>query len=179
MRFRTEFYRYRRQAHPPRQGGEHHRARRWPNSISRNSGSTPRGSTSGEATGASQSHRKHGRDHRFDHFHAGRKGLRLPGGKRGRLFPHPRVFAEYGKLSHQPSRGAGSGRSRGNRRAKGRAHADFALWKAAKEGEPCWDSPWGKGRPGWHIECSAMARRYLGDTIDIHCGGQDLIFPAP
>ena len=54
---------------------------------------------------------------------------------------------------------------------------DFALWKAAKEGEPYWDSPWGKGRPGWHIECSAMNRKYLGNTIDIHCGGQDLIFP--
>ena len=54
---------------------------------------------------------------------------------------------------------------------------DFALWKAAKPGEPSWDSPWGKGRPGWHIECSAMNKRFLGDTIDIHCGGQDLIFP--
>lgn len=54
---------------------------------------------------------------------------------------------------------------------------DFALWKAAKPGEPMWDSPWSKGRPGWHIECSAMAGRYLGKTIDIHCGGQDLIFP--
>jgi cysteinyl-tRNA synthetase len=54
---------------------------------------------------------------------------------------------------------------------------DFALWKAAKPGEPAWDSPWGKGRPGWHIECSAMSLKYLGDTIDIHCGGQDLIFP--
>ena len=54
---------------------------------------------------------------------------------------------------------------------------DFALWKKAKEGEPSWDSPWGKGRPGWHIECSAMSHRYLGDTFDIHGGGQDLIFP--
>ena len=54
---------------------------------------------------------------------------------------------------------------------------DFALWKSAKPGEPYWDSPWGHGRPGWHIECSAMVRRYLGKTIDIHCGGQDLIFP--
>ena len=54
---------------------------------------------------------------------------------------------------------------------------DFALWKSAKPGEPYWDSPWGKGRPGWHIECSAMVRNYLGETIDIHCGGQDLIFP--
>ena len=54
---------------------------------------------------------------------------------------------------------------------------DFALWKAQKPGEPAWDSPWGKGRPGWHIECSAMAAEYLGDNIDIHGGGQDLIFP--
>ncbi len=54
---------------------------------------------------------------------------------------------------------------------------DFALWKAAKPGEPYWESPWGQGRPGWHIECSAMSGRYLGKTIDIHCGGQDLIFP--
>ena len=54
---------------------------------------------------------------------------------------------------------------------------DFALWKAAKPGEPSWDSPWGQGRPGWHIECSAMARRYLGETIDIHSGGIDLCFP--
>ncbi|MER2063883.1 MAG: cysteine--tRNA ligase, partial [Alkalibacterium sp.] len=54
---------------------------------------------------------------------------------------------------------------------------DFALWKAAKEGEISWDSPWGKGRPGWHIECSVMATKYLGDTIDIHAGGQDLAFP--
>ena len=54
---------------------------------------------------------------------------------------------------------------------------DFALWKAAKPGEPSWDSPWGKGRPGWHIECSTMSQRYLGDTLDIHGGGKDLIFP--
>ena len=54
---------------------------------------------------------------------------------------------------------------------------DFALWKKAKEGEPSWDSPWGKGRPGWHIECSAMSSKYLGDVFDIHGGGQDLIFP--
>ena len=54
---------------------------------------------------------------------------------------------------------------------------DFALWKAAKPGEPSWESPWGQGRPGWHIECTAMINKFLGDTIDIHCGGQDLIFP--
>ena len=56
-------------------------------------------------------------------------------------------------------------------------HLDFALWKAAKAGEIYWESPWGKGRPGWHIECSAMAKKYLGETIDIHAGGQDLSFP--
>ena len=55
--------------------------------------------------------------------------------------------------------------------------ADFALWKAQKPGEPAWDSPWGKGRPGWHIECSAMSMKYLGETFDIHCGGKDLLFP--
>lgn len=54
---------------------------------------------------------------------------------------------------------------------------DFAVWKAAKEGEPYWDSPWGKGRPGWHIECSAMAKKYIGDTLDIHGGGRDIMFP--
>ncbi|MGN0983926.1 MAG: DALR domain-containing protein, partial [Gemmiger sp.] len=55
--------------------------------------------------------------------------------------------------------------------------ADFAVWKAAKPGEPAWNSPWGQGRPGWHIECSAMARKHLGKTIDLHAGGQDLVFP--
>ena len=54
---------------------------------------------------------------------------------------------------------------------------DFALWKAVKPGEPYWESPWGNGRPGWHIECSVMAKKYLGDSIDIHAGGEDLIFP--
>ena len=58
-----------------------------------------------------------------------------------------------------------------------RAAGDFALWKSAKEGEPAWDSPWGKGRPGWHIECSAMSRRLLGETFDMHGGGLDLVFP--
>ena len=57
--------------------------------------------------------------------------------------------------------------------------ADFTMWKAAKPGEPSWASPWGPGRPGWHIECSAMARTYLGGEFDIHGGGLDLIFPAP
>src|SRR5258705_2999926 len=58
-----------------------------------------------------------------------------------------------------------------------RSPMDFALWKAAKPGEPAWDSPWGKGRPGWHIECSAMSMKYLGPTFDMHGGGMDLMFP--
>ncbi|MCI6361679.1 MAG: cysteine--tRNA ligase [Eubacterium coprostanoligenes] len=85
-------------------------------------------------------------------------------------------FMDYGKLSHQPIDDLQSG-ARIAVGDKKEDPLDFALWKAAKEGEPYWDSPWGKGRPGWHIECSAMNKRYLGNTIDIHCGGQDLIFP--
>ncbi len=85
-------------------------------------------------------------------------------------------FKGYGKLSHQPIDDLQSG-ARIAVGEKKEDPLDFALWKAAKEGEPYWDSPWGKGRPGWHIECSAMNRKYLGKTIDIHCGGQDLIFP--
>ncbi len=85
-------------------------------------------------------------------------------------------FNGYGKLSHQPIDDLQSG-ARIAVGDKKENPLDFALWKAAKEGEPYWDSPWGKGRPGWHIECSAMNRKYLGKTIDIHCGGQDLIFP--
>ncbi len=88
-------------------------------------------------------------------------------------------FNEYGKLSHQPLDELAEGASN---RVDGGADIkedpmDFCLWKGAKPGEPSWESPWGNGRPGWHIECSAMAGRYLGKTIDIHCGGQDLIFP--
>lgn len=85
-------------------------------------------------------------------------------------------FKDYGKLSHQPIDDLQSG-ARIAVGDKKEDPLDFALWKAAKDGEPYWDSPWGKGRPGWHIECSAMNKRYLGNTIDIHCGGQDLIFP--
>lgn len=85
-------------------------------------------------------------------------------------------FDGYGKLSHQPIDDLQSG-ARIAVGEKKENPLDFALWKAAKEGEPYWESPWGKGRPGWHIECSAMNRKYLGNTIDIHCGGQDLIFP--
>jgi len=85
-------------------------------------------------------------------------------------------FEEYGKLSghNQEDLEAGARIEVDERKENA---MDFALWKAQKPGEPAWDSPWGKGRPGWHIECSAMANRFLGETIDIHSGGQDLIFP--
>ena len=85
-------------------------------------------------------------------------------------------FPGYGNLSHQPLDELIAGARVDVTEIKENP-IDFALWKGAKPGEPFWDSPWGNGRPGWHIECSAMVRRYLGDTIDIHCGGQDLIFP--
>ncbi|MBC8876563.1 MAG: cysteine--tRNA ligase [Planctomycetes bacterium] len=82
---------------------------------------------------------------------------------------------DYGKLSN---RSADSQQGEGGEAAaKKRSSGDFALWKAAKADEPSWDSPWGKGRPGWHIECSAMSRRLLGETFDIHGGGLDLVFP--
>lgn len=97
----------------------------------------------------------------------------------GDVYYRAKKFQEYGKLSHQPLEDLAEGASN---RVDGGADIkedpmDFCLWKGAKEGEPFWESPWGKGRPGWHIECSAMAGRYLGKTIDIHCGGLDLIFP--
>jgi cysteinyl-tRNA synthetase len=85
-------------------------------------------------------------------------------------------FAGYGKLSGQPLQNLESG-ARVERGEHKRAPLDFALWKAKKPGEPAWDSPWGPGRPGWHIECSAMSTKLLGETFDIHGGGQDLIFP--
>lgn len=85
-------------------------------------------------------------------------------------------FAEYGKLSHQPLENLELG-ARIEIGDKKKEPMDFAVWKAQKPGEPAWESPWGMGRPGWHIECSAMANKYLGKTIDIHSGGKDLIFP--
>lgn len=94
----------------------------------------------------------------------------------GDVYFSPQKFNEYGKLSHQPLEELEAG-ARINIGELKREPMDFALWKGAKEGEPFWESPWGRGRPGWHIECSAMVRKYLGKTIDIHCGGQDLIFP--
>ncbi len=85
-------------------------------------------------------------------------------------------FTEYGKLSHQPLDELQAG-ARVEINEKKENPLDFALWKAAKPGEVSWSSPWGEGRPGWHIECSAMALKFLGDQIDIHAGGTDLVFP--
>jgi cysteinyl-tRNA synthetase len=83
---------------------------------------------------------------------------------------------DYGKLTRQPLEAMQAG-ARVEVDERKEHELDFALWKTAKPGEPSWDSPWGKGRPGWHIECSAMALQFLGDQIDIHGGGQDVIFP--
>lgn len=94
----------------------------------------------------------------------------------GDVYFRTKKFQEYGKLSHQSIDDLRLG-ARIEVGEKKQDPLDFALWKAAKPGEVYWESPWGKGRPGWHIECSAMAREYLGDTIDIHAGGQDLTFP--
>ena len=96
----------------------------------------------------------------------------------GDVYYRAKKFPDYGKLSHQPLEDLEAGASdRLNVDTAKEDQMDFCLWKGAKPGEPYWESPWGKGRPGWHIECSAMAGRYLGKTIDIHCGGLDLIFP--
>lgn len=94
----------------------------------------------------------------------------------GDVYYRTNKFTEYGKLSHQPLEDLQAGARIDVADIKENP-MDFALWKAAKPGEPYWESPWGNGRPGWHIECSAMSNRYLGKTIDIHCGGQDLTFP--
>ncbi len=102
------------------------------------------------------------------------KGLAYP--VDGDVYYRTRSFKGYGKLSHQDIDDLESGA----RIAVGEQKedpTDFALWKASKPGEPSWSSPWGEGRPGWHIECSAMSKKYLGETIDIHAGGVDLIFP--
>jgi cysteinyl-tRNA synthetase len=94
----------------------------------------------------------------------------------GDVYFRTRKFDHYGKLSHQSidDLQVGARIEVGDRKQD---DLDFALWKTAKEGEIFWESPWGLGRPGWHIECSAMAKKYLGETIDIHAGGQDLTFP--
>lgn len=94
----------------------------------------------------------------------------------GDVYFRAKKFKEYGKLSHQPLEDLEAGARIDVTEIK-EDPMDFCLWKGAKPGEPSWESPWGDGRPGWHIECSAMAERYLGKTIDIHCGGLDLIFP--
>src|SRR5579864_1558608 len=95
----------------------------------------------------------------------------------GSVYYRISTFPDYGKLSHNDFSGIRAG-ARVDSDEYDKADArDFVLWKAPKDGEPCWDSEIGPGRPGWHIECSAMAMKYLGETLDIHCGGVDLIFP--
>ena len=94
----------------------------------------------------------------------------------GEVFFHVPGFSDYGKLSKKRLEELQHGK-RVQVDQKKKNSADFVLWKPAKEGEPSWDSPWGKGRPGWHIECSAMAKKFLGKTIDLHHGGVDLMFP--
>ncbi|WKY43948.1 cysteine--tRNA ligase [Eubacteriaceae bacterium ES2] len=94
----------------------------------------------------------------------------------GNVYYSVEHFADYGKLSKQSLEDLKTG-ARVDVSDEKKNPLDFALWKKKKEGEPYWESPWGQGRPGWHIECSAMSKKHLGDTIDIHGGGQDLIFP--
>jgi cysteinyl-tRNA synthetase len=102
------------------------------------------------------------------------KGLAYP--VDGDMYYDTTAFPDYGRLSGQNLDDLDAGARVDVDEGK-RHPADFALWKAEKPGEPAWDSPWGRGRPGWHIECSAMSMTYLGETFDIHCGGQDLMFP--
>jgi len=99
--------------------------------------------------------------------------------KNGTVYYRTRAFRDYGKLSHKNIDDLRSGERELLVRGEDEKEdpLDFVLWKPKKEGEPFWDSPWSEGRPGWHIECSVMARRYLGNEIDIHAGGEDLIFP--
>ena len=97
----------------------------------------------------------------------------------GTVYFKTRSFKEYGKLSKKNIDDLEAGhRDIKVRGEEGKQDPlDFVLWKPKKEGEPAWESPWGEGRPGWHIECSEMSKKYIGDTIDIHAGGEDLIFP--
>ena len=94
----------------------------------------------------------------------------------GNVYFATKTFRDYGKLSGQPMEDLEAG-ARIDVNDEKRDAMDFALWKNQKPGEPAWESPWGMGRPGWHIECSAMVNKYLGETIDIHSGGMDLTFP--
>ncbi len=94
----------------------------------------------------------------------------------GDVYFHVPAFPAYGELSGQPLEELASG-ARVDVDERKRHPLDFALWKKQKPGEPAWDSPWGKGRPGWHIECSVMSMKHLGNTLDIHAGGPDLVFP--
>ena len=99
-------------------------------------------------------------------------------GANGDVYYRVSAFPGYGKLSGQSVEDREMGASeRLDVETDKENPADFVLWKAQKPGEPAWESPWGMGRPGWHIECSAMSMTYLGDTFDIHCGGKDLLFP--
>lgn len=102
------------------------------------------------------------------------KGAAYPAG--GDVYFRVRTDRSYGKLSRRTLDKMRAG-SRVDRNVAKEHPMDFVLWKSAKAEEPCWESPWGYGRPGWHIECSAMALAYLGETVDIHGGGQDLVFP--
>ncbi|MFC1933045.1 cysteine--tRNA ligase [Chloroflexota bacterium] len=102
------------------------------------------------------------------------KGYAYPA--QGSVYFRVRNVPDYGKLSHRSLESMMATESAVGSDDKENP-MDFVLWKAAKPGEPSWESPWGKGRPGWHIECSAMSLKYLGDTLDIHGGGQDLVFP--
>ena len=96
----------------------------------------------------------------------------------GTVYYRTRKFKEYGKLSHKNIDDLQAGHRDIKVTGDLKEHAlDFVLWKPKKEGEPYWESPWSQGRPGWHIECSVMSKKYLGDSIDIHAGGEDLIFP--
>ena len=94
----------------------------------------------------------------------------------GNVYFSTKKFRQYGKLSGQPMDELEAG-ARIDVSEEKQDVMDFVLWKSQKPGEPAWESPWGMGRPGWHIECSAMVNKYLGETIDIHSGGQDLVFP--
>ena len=96
----------------------------------------------------------------------------------GTVYYRTRKFGDYGKLSHKNLDDLEAGHRSINVTGEDKEDPlDFVLWKPKKEGEPYWESPWGQGRPGWHIECSVMSKHYLGDEIDIHAGGEDLIFP--